>query len=412
MIDSVNSLPMVQNSGIQNVLNTNPVQRRTVNSQISGVNINGANALASYNMPMVSKPASKNIQPLLPTVLLPEAIKAIKGERIYSSTGELDSIISKSENGTIVYKMDIQAPNDAISKIEAFDNEGRLIRRQENLNIIRQGQLPKISMIEILKFSPETGKEISGTLYNNGKPYSAWEKEYEPNGTVKEYAVNFKDNVSSVIETNTNQNISRKFDFDKNGNVRSILTKDAVKNSKETLKFKNGVLQGRSVETKTPIPNTTGKNPVSDPELVPAQPYLLGYDPKQIQGNKTYYSNGMLEAITTLTTDGGMVIHRFDINGNLNAIMDQKDINNPKIITFNPDSYIISERLSKDVEKLTVFNKDNSKEVSVVNHKNKSEKMIKYSKDGIPESYVDIDAVTGNKMLMDFDKQGNLISVY
>ena len=120
----------------------------------------------------------------------------------------------------------------------------------------------------------------------------------------------------------------------------------------------------------------------------------------------------MLEAITTLTTDGGMVIHRFDINGNLNTIMDQKDINNPKIITFNPDSYIISERLSKDVEKLTVFNKDNSKEVSVVNHKNKSEKMIKYSKDGIPESYVDIDAVTGNKMLMDFDKQGNLISVY
>ena len=412
MIDSVNSLPMVQNSGIQNVLNTNPVQQRTVNSQISGVNINGANALASYNMPMVAKPASKNIQPLLPTVLLPEAIKAIKGERIYSSTGELDSIISKSENGTIVYKMDIQAPNDAISKIEAFDNEGRLIRRQENLNIIRQGQLPKISMIEILKFSPETGKEISGTLYNNGKPYSAWEKEYEPNGTVKEYAVNFKDNVSSVIETNTNQNISRKIDFDKNGNVRSILTKDAVKNSKETLKFKNGVLQGRSVETKTPIPNTTGKNPASDPELVPAQPYLLGYEPKQIQGNKTYYSNGMLEAITTLTTDGGMVIHRFDINGNLNAIMDQKDINSPKIITFNPDSYIISERLSKDVEKLTVFNKDNSKEVSVVNHKNKSEKMIKYSKDDIPESYVDIDAVTGNKMLMDFDKQGNLISVY
>ena len=265
MIDSVNSLPMVQNSGIQNVLNTNPVQQRTVNSQISGVNINGANALASYNMPMVAKPASKNIQPLLPTVLLPEAIKAIKGERIYSSTGELDSIISKSENGTIVYKMDIQAPNDAISKIEAFDNEGRLIRRQENLNIIRQGQLPKISMIEILKFSPETGKEISGTLYNNGKPYSAWEKEYEPNGTVKEYAVNFKDNVSSVIETNTNQNISRKIDFDKNGNVRSILTKDAVKNSKETLKFKNGVLQGRSVETKTPIPNTTGKNPASPP---------------------------------------------------------------------------------------------------------------------------------------------------
>lgn len=412
MINSVNSLPMVQNVGIQKDFNTNPIQRSSVNNKMSDVNLNGVNALAAYNRSMVSPIAPKEVQVLLPTILQPVAIKSLNGERINNSMGELDSIVKRTDKTTTVYKMDVQAPNDAICKIETFDNAtGRLVQRQENLNIIEAGKLPRITMMEITKYSPETGKEIGGTVYNDGQPHVAWVKEYEPNGVSKEYCKNFYDNTSSIIETNADKNGGRKIDFDKNGNVVSILTKDEIRNSKETVKFKNGVLRSRSIETKTPIPNTTGKNPTSDPDLVKAQPYILAYDPKQIQGERAYYSNGVLEAISTLTDNGGMVIHRFNINGNLDAILDQKDVNNPKMVTFNSDNYVVSERLPKGAEKLTVFNKDGSTEVSVVNHKDKSEKMIKYSKDGIPQSYLDIDS-KGNKLLMDFDKQGNLISVY
>lgn len=411
MINSVNSLPMVNNVGMPNGLNTNPIQQNQANVPINNnTTLNGMNALASYNTPAISKPTAKNVQPLLPTILQPQAIKVIKGERIYNSMGELDTIIDKTEKGTVVYKMDIQAPNDAISKIETYDESGHLIQTQENMNTIEEGKLPKLSFIELVKYSPETGKELSKTVYENGKPTVSIDNVYEPNGVVKEYVVNFENNTSSITETYENQNIGRKIDFDKNGNITSIVTKNNNQHSKEHLQFLNGVLASRTVKTKTPIPNATGKNPMNDKDLTPAQPYILGYNPKQVQGEKTYYSNGALESISTLTENGGMVLHRFNVNGDLVAILDQQDINNAKTITFSPDNQMISESLADGSEKLTVNFDDGSKEVTVMNYKNGFEKNVKYSKEGLPVTYFER-SEGQNEVFMEFDKQGNIINI-
>ena len=411
MINSVNSLPMVNNVGMPNGLNTNPIQQNQANVPINNnATLNGMNALASYNTPAISKPTAKNVQPLLPTILQPEAIKVIKGERIYNSMGELDTIIDKTEKGTVVYKMDIQAPNDAISKIETYDESGHLIQTQENMNTIEEGKLPKLSFIELVKYSPGTGKELSKTVYENGKPTVSIDNVYEPNGVVKEYVVNFENNTSSITETYENQNIGRKIDFDKNGNITSIVTKNNNQHSKEHLQFLNGVLASRTVKTKTPIPNATGKNPMNDKDLTPAQPYILGYNPKQVQGEKTYYSNGALESISTLTENGGMVLHRFNVNGDLVAILDQQDINNAKTITFSPDNQMISESLADGSEKLTVNFDDGSKEVTVMNYKNGFEKNVKYSKEGLPVTYFER-SEGQNEVFMEFDKQGNIINI-
>lgn len=411
MIDSINSLPMVRNISMPNGLNTNPIQQPQQNGQISNnSNLNGMNALASYNAPSISRPVAKNVQPLLPTILQPEAIKTIQGEKIYNSMGELDSIIKKTNDGTVVYKMEVQAPNDAINKIETYDAQGRLVQVQENLNIIEKGKLPRIPLIQLVKYSPETGKILNETAYQDGKPFMVIEKEYEPNGTVKEYIVNLKEKTSSIVETNEAQNMGRKIDFDKNGNITSIVTKDENQHSKEKLQFINGVVASRSVETKSPVPNLTNKNPMADKDLVPAQAYVLGYDPKQVQGEKVYFSNGALEAISTMTESGGIVVHRFDLNGNLAAILDQTDLDKPKTITFNQDNQSISERLADGSEKLTVISKDGSKDVTVMNYKTDFEKHVAYTKEGLPKIYYER-SDGKNEMLMEFDKQGNIIKL-
>ena len=74
-------------------------------------------------------------------MLQPEAIRVIEGERVTAPNGTLDSIIKRNDKTTTIYKMDVLAPNDAIRKIEVYDNTtGKLIREQENFNDIKPGK--------------------------------------------------------------------------------------------------------------------------------------------------------------------------------------------------------------------------------------------------------------------------------
>lgn len=152
---------------------------------------------------------------------------------------------------------------------------------------------------------------------------------------------------------------------------------------------------------------------MTDPELVPTNPINLGYDPKDVQGDKSYYSNGALESITTMT-DNGVVMHKFNPDGTLSGIMNQSG-KDDKTIIFNRTSegqkyYSVEEKLDDDVYKTTIFNQDGSKEVVVMDNKNKFEKNAVYSKDGNLEKYFEYSK--DDKMMMEFDKQGNVINIY
>lgn len=409
MINSINSIPNMKTCNIQGGLQPASIAAApAMNPPQAATDLKGTTALAAYNSFGVMNNQTPVIQLSLPTILQPEAVKALKGERIYTSTGDLTAIIDKSDKTTTVYKMDCETPNDAIRKIETFDNAtGKLIRAQENLNIINPGQMPVLELIEIKEFYPDSDKLQKNTIYSKGKLQMTALHEYGPNGYEKISGI--ENNHMFVEESYENINTDRLTTFDKNGKIISVETMDRDNNTKQKVSYKNGMPSKIITENRFPIPNTTGKNPMTDPDLVPAQPYILNYDPKQIQGDRTMYSNGSLESIETHTANNGHVTHRFEINGNLLGIEDAKDPNNIKTVMFYPEHYAVEES-SKDLRKTTVFNKDGSKEVSTINLNDKSEKMAMYSKEGHLVSYIDIDK-DGKRMLMNFDKQGNLYNI-
>ncbi len=411
MINSVNSLPLVQNVNSSQYTTqrvTNP-QQQPVSYPVQNVNMGGTEALASYNKAFASTTEPKTVQPLMPTVMQPEAIKYLmqKGTPINNSNGDLNSIVVKNDKTTVVYTMDVLAPNDAISKIETFDNEtGNIIQRQENFNIIEKGKLPKAQSIDISKYNPQTGERVADTYYDEEGLQFAREIENLPDGTQKVSIVNFKTKESSIVEKNEAASVSKRTDFDKDGKIKEVETHNWATHTTEKTKYKDGKIIGKTEVTQAyPIPNTTGKDPLNDVQLKPSAPVVLNYDPSKVEGEKTYYSNGAVELITT-ETEHGKVVHAFAPNGDLTGI--EYDDGKKSIIYTNGDTSI-NEELAPDVIKTTTYHKDGFVDVNVTDRKNDTEKNAFYEKDGVFASYVEISK--DNRMLMDFDKQGNLIGV-
>lgn len=412
MINPVNTFPVSYNAAIPS--NTLQMQPQNIQQQaIQYPNMNGLDALAAYNQPMQKMSAPKHIEPALPTVLQPEAIKAIKGERIYTSTGTLDSIVSKGDKTTTVYKMDVAAPNDAIRKIEYYDNAtGKMTFSQDNFNLIEQGKMPQMKEIVIKEFDTDTGKTKKMTVYANGKLDGVKVYDYSPDNSFEKIYSVFPDKKSEVLEVCHKTNSSRLTMFDKKGNVQYVDIRDENKGTMQSTEYKNGVPVKVTELKNTVIPNSINKNPLADPDLIPTNPINLGYNPKDVQGNKSYYSNGALETITTMT-DNGEVIHKFNPDGTLSGIMDNSS-NNNKTIIFDRISddkkyYSVEEKLSDNVLKTTRFNDDGSKEVVVMDNKNKIEKNAMYSKDGNLEKYFEY--TKDDNVIMEFDKQGNVINI-
>lgn len=408
MINSVSSIPMVYNPAIQNQLSNTSM---AVPQQIQNANLNGIDALGIYNQPLQK---AKNLQPTLPTILQPEAIKNINGEKIYSPIGTLEAIVKKDDKNTIVYKMDIQAPENAIRKIEYYDNTtGKLTAIQENFNKIEKGKLPQITQCEVRNIDPQTGKTSKISFYENGQLACIKEIEYGPNNYKKEYTTSKN---SSYIHENFGNGYRKTTIFDSKGNVQEVVNFDENNYSTEHILYKNGIPCKITKESEIKInTNPTGKNPASDVDLIPAQPYILGYNPHQVDGEKKYYSNGVLHSIKT-TTQNGEITHMFDINGDLTGIEDAQNPNNVKTIIYHNlhdkenSFYTVDEEIGNKIVKTTSFNNDGSKEVTVINFNDNSEKHVKYSENGLINHYYETDK-TGNGLFMSFDKQGNLISI-
>lgn len=413
MINSINP-----SMGVQNVqAGQYQVQQsigQSVNQMVQNPNLNGVNALASYNKP--AKSAPKTITPSLPTVLQPEAIKVIEGERVTAPNGTLDSIIKRNDKTTVIYKMDISAPNDAIRKIEVYDNAtGKLIRDQENFNDIKEGKMPSAFLMEVNERDSE-GRISKTTVYSHGKLDNVVEFEYGPNGYEKATII-YADGTSAIEESTkipvkgkTMSVTSKMTKFDNKGQIVSIETIDREKRESEKVTYKNGIPSGIKHSKEEPIANNTGINPFADKDLVPAQPYVLGYDPKSVEGEKRYFSNGVLHSITT-NTGNGDVIHIFDVTGRLTGIE-----NGSKSIIFNNDAdpisrkYSICEKLGEKIEKLTTFF-DGEKEVSINNYENNTYKTAVYKDDKLVFYTEGKSNSDDDRIAMSFDNQGNLVKV-
>ena len=143
-------------------------------------------------------------------------------------------------------------------------------------------------------------------------------------------------------------------------------------------------------------------------DLVPAQQFVLGYNPNSVQGEKTYYSNGKIESIKTKTSNGE-VVHNFDLMGKL---LDIKTEDNKKIV-FNTKSGEVStieETLPNGNKKITIFPNDIlEKTVEVVSPDNKNKKVAKFYQDGKMSSYAEMQ--NDKMVVLDFDAKGNIINL-
>lgn len=411
MINPVNLNPMVQNTTMVTSQQV-ATQPRQIYAPMDNPNMDGLKALAAYNQPIAnSAPAApKTITPLTPIVLSTEAVHAMEGERITSADGTLSAIVRRFDDTTAVYETDIMAPNDAIRKIETYDNKtGKLISVQENFNKIENGK------VEVLKYQLQTLDEQGRTSQNSGyggdgKLYYATTFEYGPNGFEKRYIVD-DNGCTRIIEDCKVTQSARLIKYDKNGQIQELEIIDRKNNTSKLETYKDGKLAKVEHSEQKPIQNTTGKNPQADAEIRPAQPYVLGYDPKQVEGQKQFYSNGSIERITTQTANGS-ITHTFDVNGTLTGIEDAQDPNNVKYIVYHDygKCYSVEEKLGENLFRTTNFVDDGTIEVSVMNENTKQEKIADYRANGTLKNYIEINSPEDG-MMMSFNQNGELVKV-
>jgi len=412
MINSINpySLPNVQNVNIQGANDAVKINQQPMTNPVQNTNLNGADALASYNRAYVA-PNTKmhKLEPSLPTVLQPEAIKLLKekGACIKRANGVLDSIVEKNDKTTTVYTMDVLAPDDAIGKIETFDNAtGKLICRQENINDIKEGQMPVIKTIGITKYDPQTGEETARTRYYDGNVFSTSEYEILPSGAKRTYTRNFETNTTSIFDVDNQNQTCSEMRYDKDGKLIETVNKDWANYTTEITHYKDGhIVASKEVKKHEPIPNTTGIDPKGDPQFTPAAPVQLNYDPTKVEGEKIYYNNGVLEGVKTQTAQGE-VSHCFRPNGTLESISYDLD---KKFISFGEDYQSIKEEIAPNIFKTTTYyyGKDNngSVEVIIANNNDKTEKGVCHQNDG---TLIYTEFSKDSRLFMEFDKQGNL----
>ena len=413
MITPINTAAPINNLQINNNISKECYQNSLQQPEtITAPSYTGIDTLASYNKAaLINKPTQKTIEPSIPTILQPEAIKALKGDRIYSSTGTLNSIITKNDKTTTIYKMDVSAPQDAIRKIETFDNKtGRLIRTQENLNIIEKNKLPRTDVIEIMDYSPDFPKPLKTTIYYKGKLEMVSEHEYGPNDYHK-FSVIQNGKSSMVTEDFEAQGIRKTTKFDSQGNIFTVNYINSNEETGRTIYYKNGLPSKIINESRSPIENLTGINPQNDITIRPSLPFVLNYNPMTLAGERNYYSNGVLETIKTPTSnDGSYILHKFGLDGTLEGILDMSNPNIKKTISFFPNYYTIEENTPNNMRKTTIFNEDGTKEVSLFDGNTNIQKCANYFKNGNLASYLEI-TPNGDRILMNYDKNGNLMSI-
>lgn len=407
MINPVNTFIPVQ--ATQQTYTTETIYPQQPQQQASpDVQMSGMDAMAAYNQANISKPTEqKKLEPLVPVIITPDSIKDIKGEKILDSQGTLNSIVDKQDKETVVYKMDVSAPEKAVSEIKYYDNQtGKLTRIQKNFNFAENGGDPKNVESSIVELNSD-GKVQKASHYYQGKLESTEEFEYGPDGFKKIYTA-IPNSHSSILELCEVTDSARLTRFGKDGQIKSVDTKDNKTGEFKTTEYKNGkpirVTNGQNL----PIENTTGINPLTDPELEPAQPFVLGYDPKEVQGEKLYYSNGALERVETQTKDG-KVTHLFNPDGSLGVISKE---NGSTIFFYNENingtkSYVIEDKLPNGGTKTTEYADDGSKSVRVQNGEN--EKGVTYNKNG---AMTYVESNNGKHTYMEFNKNGELVKSF
>lgn len=315
-------------------------------------NLNGTQALAAYNIAL---------QPLgakVPT--------AVEREKIYTPEGKLHSIVKEDADNITIYTPYEDDQNSIETVITKDKKTGKVILEQNNDRDDNE--------ISIKEYSPETGKKLRYTRYENGKLKYASKTEYNKD---EENTQSYSDWNKSFSVSKQKGDVYSQVVFDKDKQLSEVTLNKQIKNKEiEThAEFYNGGMYKLSKKVEIIIPNTFGREKLNDTELKPAEKFEVTDELKNTEGEKTFYSNGAPAEITNQELS-----IKFNPDGSLSKLK-MPD----KTISYEDDIQVIEENLGENKTKTTYYFKNGNYRVNVED--NGKYKNIGFDKNNRPTSY-------------------------
>lgn len=360
----------------------------------------GLEALAAYNRAMAVIPATNkatlDIEPLKPLTLNYDNINEVEGEKIYDSEGKLYSVVRRDEKTETTYFPNKDIEN-AIEKIEVRDKASGNKLLISQIHNFEDG---KFTGVSLNKYNPQTNIVEAYTKYDESfNPQYASKAIYDKNGNEKGITKDFEWKEYNISFSTKDDKAHSIITFDKNKNVKNFYeyTKHKGHTKNLDVNFYNGAPYSIRTSTDVTLPNFIGwEKFAEDKDLVPAKKYQKPDNLGDIEGEKTYYSNGALES-NTFDFDDDKVVAHFRPDGFCDSITTDN-----RTIEFGDESEVVTEHIDDETTKVTRFD---SFGTSIEFTKGDSYKIASYSKEHRPSSY-------SEGVIKDGDKQDTLRLYY
>lgn len=344
----------------------------SVTSPVENIALKGTDALASYNSMMINRPDKFDI-PLLKPLKMPKDINSIDGERVYNSKGILQCVIKETKDKKYVYEI-----NDSeISEIAVYDNKtGNKVFEQSEYSYKDDNNTEHIGCW-IHEFDPITGWEKINAKYEDGKPILKSLYFNNKDGSFEAKSYSFKDNEYVLYGYNAHYLSGYDITYDSDKNLKYVMlkeTKDDGTISKD-IKYEKGQKVSQEIHKSKAIQNSELQKYIHNPELKPAECPGFITSIENLEGEKTYYSNGMLESVKT--PDGK--VYGISLNGNCITLYDKNKSIEFTNIKENKNKFCtITEDLG-NASKKTSYSGENGNELYSVSYtKNNIEKFLSF----------------------------------
>lgn len=318
MINKIDGVSNVKNySALNFKADTNKVTQQIEEKEFD------AKPLANYAKASIDLKNKLKVEPLIPTIYLPEAVDAIKGERVYGSNGDLYAIIDETEKTRTVFTP-VEGRDDMFESIVTTDKKtGKIIREQFNRIEGREHK-----SISIHQFSPETGEEVAYTRYGEDGLEQASKTIYNKNGSSTEICYDYNEKEYRICESSKSGNKRNYVNMSEDMKFMTVEStyESNFNRTNSVAQFYNGALLNAEKYTSNVMPNMMGLDPLKDEDLVPEE--ILSKSELQklaeaLDGEKTYFSNGAVETVKG-KIDDLEVVAKFNPSGEVMELSSEK----------------------------------------------------------------------------------------
>lgn len=324
MVDRINfnniqyiNKPAFKSAGTQ-LYTTNP-------QSFESSSLEGLNTLSIYNQPIVNKAPNLDI-PILKRENIPNNINQIEGEKVYDSNGTLIEIRSEDKNFIKIFK-----PNNKNYVYNIIEKaSGKIIKSQVKSSCDRFGDI-----IDVTEFQGSTQFRTCYQLSTN-KPKILDKITTGDNGNISAICYDYDTNKFTSVEENQKQRVFRLYN-----------------KNKQLIDYK--IDRTRSYDDETV-------------KITPLPKFIPSGKEKELEGEKSYYSNGQVECITTKNEQGEKVVYKFSPSGELEEIVE----GNMKI-NINDENQQIEKLFSNNNKKYTTYYNDGSMYIEEISANNKFE---------------------------------------